>query len=32
VTMFVPISCGGFNRVFNFRPRFEAAAFERQRA
>jgi hypothetical protein len=32
MTMFVPISCGGFNRLLNFRPSFEAATFECERA
>src|SRR5438093_468193 len=32
MTMSIPISRGSFDRLLNFRPRFKAAAFERQRA
>ena len=32
MTMFVPIGCGGFDRLLHFRPSLEAAAFERERA
>jgi hypothetical protein len=32
MTVFVPISCGGLNRLLDFGPGFETAAFECERA